>query len=307
MAIGYDQPLYLLPFDHRASFQTSVFGWKGPLTGEQTAQIAAAKQVIYEGFHSAVVSGVPREKAAILVDEQFGSAILTAAAEQGYATCCPIERSGPNEFDFEFGETFAKHIDACRPAFCKVQVCYNPEADRALNSRQSSRLRRLSEHLDRERRSRFMFELLVPPLPAQLQQLKGNERAYEWELRPRLAVQAIEELQDVMVDPDVWIVEGFDRSRDCKKVVAAARRNGRAKVGCIVQGRGVDELRVRHWIHTAAGVPGFIGFAAGGTCFWEPLTAWRHGIITRHAAVAVIARRFRRLADIFESTISAAA
>ena len=49
----------------------------------------------------------------------------------------------------------------------------------------------------------------------------------------------------------------------------------------------------------AAGVPGFIGFAVGRTDFWEPLVAWRAGQISREAAVAEIARRYREFADIF--------
>ena len=38
MAVGYNKPLYILPFDHRGSFQTKMFGWKGTLTAEQTAE-----------------------------------------------------------------------------------------------------------------------------------------------------------------------------------------------------------------------------------------------------------------------------
>src|SRR5438105_15011191 len=117
MTHGYDRPLYVLPFDHRGSFETGMFGWKGALTPEQTAQIAAAKQVIYEGFKSAVAAGVPKEKAGILVDEQFGAAILHDAAARGYATACPAEKSGQEEFDFEYGEDFAQHIEAFHPTF----------------------------------------------------------------------------------------------------------------------------------------------------------------------------------------------
>ena len=50
MTIGFDQPLYILPFDQRESFQTKMFGWKDTLTAEQTAEIATAKRVIYDGF-----------------------------------------------------------------------------------------------------------------------------------------------------------------------------------------------------------------------------------------------------------------
>jgi hypothetical protein len=48
MNIGFGQPLYIQPFDHRGSFQTKMFGSKGKLTREQTAEIAAPKQVIYD-------------------------------------------------------------------------------------------------------------------------------------------------------------------------------------------------------------------------------------------------------------------
>ena len=82
MTIGFDQPLYILPFDQRESFQTKMFGWEGTLTAAQTAEIAAAKQVIYDGFQAAVAGGAPKEHAAILVDEQFGAAILRDAARQ---------------------------------------------------------------------------------------------------------------------------------------------------------------------------------------------------------------------------------
>jgi hypothetical protein len=42
--IGYEKPLYILPFDHRGSFEAKMFGWHGDLTAAQTAEIAAAKQ-----------------------------------------------------------------------------------------------------------------------------------------------------------------------------------------------------------------------------------------------------------------------
>jgi 5-dehydro-2-deoxygluconokinase len=99
------------------------------LTPEQTAEIAAAKQVIYDGFKAAIAAGVAKEKAGMLVDEQFGAAILRDAAAKGCAAACPAEKSGQDEFDFEYGSDFAKHIEAIRPAFCKVLVRYNPEGD----------------------------------------------------------------------------------------------------------------------------------------------------------------------------------
>src|SRR6202453_4628342 len=150
---GYQKPLYILPFDHRGSFETGMFGWKGALTAEQTAQIAAAKQVIYDGFQEAVVKGAPKAKGGILVDEQFGAAILRDASDKGFTFACPAEKSGQEEFDFEYGEDFAAHIEAFHPTFSKVLVRYNAEGDQALNKRQADRLRRLSDYLHKKSKS----------------------------------------------------------------------------------------------------------------------------------------------------------
>ena len=300
MPRGYDRPLYILPFDHRASFEIKMFGWEPPLTEDQTAQIAVAKRVIYDGFKAAVAAGVPKEKAGILVDEEFGAEILRDASSAGFLTAAPAEKSGQDEFDFTYGEDFVAHIDAFAPTFCKVLVRYNPEGDRDLNRRQAGKLRRLSDHLDAAGRSRFLFELLVPPEKAQLDKLKGDKRAYDLEVRPNLVVGAIGELQAAGVEPDIWKVEGLDRRADCERVVTAARSGGRAHVGCIVLGRGEDDQHVKAWLETAASVPGFIGFAVGRTDFWGPLVAWRAGTMTRDQAVAEIARRYRGYVDIFE-------
>jgi myo-inositol catabolism protein IolC len=299
--LGFDKQLYILPFDHRGSFQKKIFGWEGELIPQQTAEIAAAKRVIYDAFQAAVHAGVPKAKAGILVDEQFGAAILRDAVAEGYTTACPAEKSGQDEFDFEYGDDLGKHIEAFHPTFCKVLVRYNPEGDQSLNRRQSARLKRLSNYLhSNESRSQFMFELLVPAEKAQLDRLKGDKKAYDLALRPQLMVQAIQQLQDGEVEPDVWKIEGLDRHEDCEKVLAAARRGGRNRVSCIILGRGEDDRKVREWLTAAAAVPGFIGFAVGRTCFWDPLVDWRGKKITRDAAVAEIARRYREFVEIFE-------
>jgi 5-dehydro-2-deoxygluconokinase len=304
---GFDHPLYILPFDHRGSFETGMFGWHGELTAEQTAQIAAAKLIIYDGFQSAIAAGVPAEKAGLLVDEQFGNAILRDAAARGYHTACPVEKSGQEEFDFQYGDDFAAHIEQFRPTFAKVLVRYNPEGDEAMNREQAARLKKLSDYLLSAGRSLFMFELLVPPEKEQLADVKGDKKAYDLELRPKLMVEAIHELQDAGVEPDIWKIEGLDLQLDCAKMVAAARRNGRDKVGCIILGRGENDAKVREWLATAAAVPGFVGFAVGRTDFWDPLVAWRDGKQTRDDAVAEISARYREFVDLFESAREQAA
>ena len=89
-------------------------------------------------------------------------------------------------------------------------------------------------------------------------------------------------------------------------MVAAARRGGRDKVGCIILGRGENDEKVREWLAIASGVPGFIGFAVGRTSFWDPLVNWLAKKITREDAVNDIVRRYSEFAAIFEEQARAA-
>ena len=51
----------------------------------------------------------------MLVDEQFGSDIPKRAKEEGLVLSMPVEKSGQDEFDFQYGEDFGKHIAELRP------------------------------------------------------------------------------------------------------------------------------------------------------------------------------------------------
>jgi len=304
MITGYTKPLYLLPFDHRASYISGLFGWKEPLTVEQMVTVAHSKHVIYDGFQQAIADQVPKDRVGILVDEEFGAALLRDAASKGYITVVSVEKSGQEEFEFAYGEDFAQHIEAFHPTFAKVLVRYNPQGDAALNQRQVGRLTRVSDYLHRTQ-TLFMFELLVPASLLQLEQVEGDTSAYDLQLRPRLMMQAIQALQDAGVEPDVWKIEGLDRQEECVKVVEMARRGGRNSVGLIVLGRGAERDRVVRWLKTAARVPGFIGFAVGRTSFWQPLLDVEAKRISRGEAATHIAHNFEEWIHIFEEARNA--
>lgn len=300
MNLGYDKALYLLPFDHRHSYVKSLFKVDPPLSAEQTARVCDSKQLIYEGFLAAVEKGVPRQAGGILVDEEFGTEILRDAQRRGFVTALSTEQSGSEEFEFEYGADFAHHIESFEPTFAKALVRYNVEGDEELNRRQAGRLKQLSDHCRRSRR-RFMFELLVPATEAQLQRHDGDRDAFDRDLRPTLMQEAIRQLQNVGVEPDVWKVEGMAQSGDCQRIVATARCGGRDTVGCIVLGRGADAAKVRRWLATAAAVPGFIGFAVGRTTFWDALVGWQAQTKTRSEAVEQIAARVLEWVRTFEA------
>lgn len=298
-AAGYDDPLYLLPFDHRNSYVRGMFDYSTPLGAAQQRRVEDSKHLIYEGFLLAAENGIPKAAAGVLVDEAFGAAILRDARARGFVTALSVERSGSDEFFFEYGDDYAAHIEAFDPTFAKVLVRYNPEDDAAMNQRQAERLARLSDTCSRQRRA-LMFELLVPPTPAQLESVHGDKNVFDLRVRPALVVQAIGALQNAGVEAAVWKIEGLDRREDCERVVRGARAGGRDHVSCIVLGRGADDARVRAWLETAASVPGFIGFAVGRTTFFSAVADFESGAATRAEAARRIAAQYAGWVAIFE-------
>ena len=291
MELGYDKPLYLLAFDHRGSFEKDLFHASPPISDEVRAGISDVKSLIFEGFELAIARGAPRDAAGVLVDEEFGAAVARRAIAAGYALAMPVERSGQAEFDFEYGEDFASHIEAFDPTFTKVLVRYNPEGDAELNGRQTERLARLSGWLHGHGR-RFLYELLVPATAEQLGRCGGDQNRYDAEIRPALVVETIRSQQDDGVEPDIWKIEGLDTEADCARIVAQATAGGRDRVVCIVLGRGVTEERLLDWLRVAAAVPGFDGFAVGRTLWEEALQGFLAGRATRGQTAATIADRY---------------
>lgn len=303
MTPGYTSPLYILPFDHRASYVKGMFDLQAPLDDAAHARVSDSKRLIYEGFEAALADpdgAVSRAAAGILVDEEFGADILRDANAKGYLTAVSTEKSGSDEFDFEYGEAFGAHLDAVRPTFAKALVRYNPEGDAALNARQTARLKRLSDFC-LQRKLPFMFELLVPATAAQLDKAGGDKDAYDRSQRAELMRTSILALQDAGVEPAIWKIEGLDTREDAARIVAAARRDGRETVGCIVLGRGADDGKVGDWLRIAASVPGFIGFAVGRTSFWDAVAAFEAKTIDRAEAARRIGARYRQWAHAFEA------
>lgn len=296
---GHDRPLYILAFDHRGSFQSKMLGIQGEPSDLEAARITDAKAVIFEGFLAALAQGTPREAAGVLVDEQFGADIARKVKSEGAVLAMPVEKSGQDIFDFEYADGFGAHIEEFDPTFAKVLVRLNPQDDPDDQRTQVERLRRLSDWLH-ERDRRFLFELLVPASDAQMASVGGDSERYDTEIRPGLMLEVIRALQDAGVEPDVWKIEGIDDRRDCERITALARRDGRDGVGCVVLGRGADATKVEHWLRQGAGAPGYVGFAIGRTIWWDAMQGYVDGSLDRGAAAAQIAENYRRNIDVYE-------
>jgi myo-inositol catabolism protein IolC len=299
MNLGYDHKLYILAFDHRGSFQKKFFGIDGEPDSEQTAIIADAKHLIYEGILQAVAAGADTSATGVLVDEQFGSTVPQEAREKGLKLAMPAERSGQNMFDFQYGEDFGEHIERFDPDFVKVLVRYNPDGHAEENRVQLGKLKQLSSWLHKHDR-KFLFELLVPAEDAQLESVGGDSDRYDTELRPELMRRTIADIQDFGIEVDIWKIEGVDERSDCEMLVEQARSGGRDGVVCVVLGRGADDDKVDQWLQAAAPVDGFVGFAIGRSIWWDPLKAYVDGKIERSAGARKIAENYLRFVSVYE-------
>ena len=290
--LGYDERLYILAFDHRGSFEKMV---------GDVERVPGAKTLIWEGFQRAVEQGAPKQFAGVLVDGQYGPEVAREAKAGGYKLAMPVEKSGQNEFDFEYGDRFGEKIEEFDPDFSKVLVRYNPEGDRSMNERQVEKLRRLSEWLHEHHR-KYLFELLVPAEDAQLARVDGDTDRYDTELRPELMMEAILQLQNGGVEADIWKIEGIDDREACNEIAQLVRREGRDHVSCVVLGRGASDQKVDEWLRAASGLEGYIGFAIGRSIFGESVKAYAGDPegFDRDAAVEKIASNYRRFIEVYE-------
>jgi myo-inositol catabolism protein IolC len=308
MALGYDGKLYILAFDHRGSFQKKMFGIEGDPTLEETEKITDAKRLIFEGMAKAAETGsVEEDQVGVLVDEQFGGDVPQQARQHGLKLAMPVEKSGQDEFDFEYGEQFGEHIEAFDPDFSKVLVRYNPDDDSELNERQLERLERLADWLH-DHDHKFLFELLVPATEGQLASVDGDSDRYDAELRPELMRRAIAEIQDFGCEVDIWKIEGVDAREDAEMLARQTRTGeGREKVVCVLLGRGASDEKVDHWLRQAAPVEGFVGFAIGRSIWWDALKGYLDAAIERDDAAKQIADNYLRFIRVYEEQESAVA
>jgi len=268
-----------------------------PPTEEQTAQMVEAKRVVVEALVRATAYVVDASPT-LLIDAEYGGTLVAIARNAGIAIAMPVEVSGQSELSFERDGDFGAVIGRYDPDYAKVLVRYNPAGDQAMNGRQRARLRDLATWLE-DRPQQLMLELLVPPEADQLAVLDGDRHRYDRELRAALTVRAVEEIGADGLRPALWKLEGPDSTEDAQRISAAVRALD-TEARCLVLGRGADTNAVRHWLTTAAQVPGFTGFAVGRTLWWEPLRAFVTGG-SREVAVEAIAWNYLDLADIYGS------
>ncbi len=298
---GYSNELYILAFDHRGTLTKGLLGVEGRQpTVDEVSRVSSMKDIIFDGFIEAKNSGISGGDPAILVDETFGLQVQQKAKEMGIKYAAPVEKSGQKVFDFEYGDAFGEKIIEVDADFIKILVRWNPNDDIETREVQGKRIKILSDWIEENER-KFLLEFLVPATDEQLESVDGDQSRYDSEIRPKLAVQVVEEMREKGADPDIWKIEGLDTKEDCEKVATSIKDGGREDVIAVVLGRGANDEKVNQWLRAGSSVDGYKGFAIGRSIFWNSLKGWHEDQKSREEAVSEIAESYLSFISVYQN------
>ena len=298
---GYSNELYILAFDHRGTLTKGLLGVEGRQpTVDEASRVSSMKDIIFDGFIEAKNSGISGGDPAILVDETFGLQVQQKAKEMGIKYAAPVEKSGQKVFDFEYGDAFGEKIIEVDADFIKILVRWNPNDDIETREVQGKRIKILSDWIEENER-KFLLEFLVPATDEQLESVGGDQSRYDSEIRPKLAVQVVEEMREKGADPDIWKIEGLDTKEDCEKVATSIKDGGREDVIAVVLGRGANDEKVNQWLRAGSSVDGYKGFAIGRSIFWNSLKGWHEDQKSREEAVSEIAESYLSFISVYQN------
>jgi myo-inositol catabolism protein IolC len=304
MTVSRSDRLFILAMDHRDSLARNLYHLEGNATPAQAEQISAGKRLVFEGLLAALNGGVDPGAAAVLVDERYGAQVGEQARAAGIQLAMPIERSGREWFELEYGdpdeEVWVEHVEEFSPDYVKVLVRDNPGLPFDDRRAQQEQLAMVSARL-RDLERTFLLELLVPATDAQ-KAAAGDD--YDAKLRPELTEHVIAEMQAAGVEPGIWKIEGLESAADAVRIVAVAQRDGRDAVRCIVLGRDAPVEHVDRWLQIAAPIDGFSGFAIGRTIWETPLADHLAETITADQLVERVAENYRHFVHTYQGALA---
>lgn len=295
-----DPALFILAFDHR-SVLNRMYARNGHLDPGQVREMKSmvVDAVLQMAGHVRALAGA---RPGILMDEETGGRDFARIRSGGILISTPIERSGAPTFVLDHGDRFLERLGTISPDHAKALVFLNPESGPGY----LDQVKRLADALASVGRAghRIMLEVVVPPTAEQLARVAGDDLGFDREIRPALVRRTITDCYGAGMRPDLWKLEGFETAGDYG-ATAETIRSFDPDARSIVLGRGADEARVDGWLTLAAATAGFAGFAIGRS-IWDPgLRSWFGGACSRGDAVAQIAGRYRRFADLYHAAARA--
>lgn len=262
------KPLFILPFDHRSGLTHELFQVAYPPSVAIAKKIVTLKAIIFDGFLQAYKSVKEEGDCGILVDEEFGTTILSKAKKLGITHIVSTEKSGGATFQFIHGRGFGRALVKRDPTFAKALVNYNL-GDTDLNEEKMEKLQELS-HFCIEEGIPLMLEPLIHGKASPLKR----------------AMIALRDMQKHGIHPAIWKLEMLPTLKDWKKLAPIA------KAPMILLGHGASMKEVDDWVVTAAKSGVVDGFAIGRTIFFEPIKKYTEKTFTRKQAVDAVAKNY---------------
>jgi 5-dehydro-2-deoxygluconokinase len=273
----HPQRVYMLAADHRWQWEEFCDARSIPRT-----RIAGVKRLALDAFLIARdrVAAVG-EFGALLIDEQYASAVIADALRAGVTVGTPAEKAGA----FPLAWSSDPFSAALTGAFVKVLVRYRPDDEEAIRAGQWEKLDALQTWC-RDAGKPLVIEVLVP-------RRQEAEDEFEASGRPAMLAGFIGDAYRRGLTPAFWKIEGTLAPEGARTIDTAIAAHPACRQ--IILGKAADLGTIDRWFAAAAASTTAVGFAIGRSVFWEPSAAFLSGATTAEQASADICKNYVRL------------
>ncbi|WP_343115565.1 bifunctional 5-dehydro-2-deoxygluconokinase/5-dehydro-2-deoxyphosphogluconate aldolase [Ostreiculturibacter nitratireducens] len=266
-------------FDHRMQLEDMARD-----AGVESSRIGEFKKLCLDAALK-VADGRPGH--GILCDGRLGREALYAAAGAGLWIGRPVEWPGsrPLTLEPEIGPDFGGLGEWPLSNVVKVLCFCHPEDDAEMREKQEAVLTRLF-HAARRNRLEFLLEVI----PSKVGAVDDDTTA-----------RLIDRIYEIGIYPDWWKLEPFKTDAAWARACAAIEARDKHTRGIVVLGLDAPEEELAASFKLAARHPLVKGFAVGRTIFADAARAWLSGKIDNAEAVAMMARRYSALCEIWDA------
>ena len=271
--------VYMLAADHR--WQWEEFCDQRSLPRERIRDV---KRLAFEGFMLARErSAAARECGALLIDEQYSSAVIREALNAGVTVGTPAEKAGAIPLAWATDPFSA----ALTGAFVKVLARYRPDDAADIVAAQWTKLEALQSWC-RDNGKPLVLEVLV----ARKQEADDE---FERAGRPAILAEFIAEAYRRGITPEFWKIEGTLAPEGARAIDRAIAAHPSCRQ--IILGKAADLSTIDRWFGACAASATASGFAIGRSVFWDPSAAFLAGTLSAADAAAAIATTYLALVD----------
>jgi 5-dehydro-2-deoxygluconokinase len=269
--------VYMLAADHRWQWEEWCEARSIP-----RPRISEVKQLAADGFRLARNrSPRVREFGALLLDEQYASAVIEDARRDGLVVGTPAEKAGA----FPLAWSMEPFERALTGSFVKVLVRFRSDDADDIREGQWQKLETLQAWCHRAGKP-LVVEVLVP-------RRQEPEDTFDAEGRPAMLADFIREAYGRGLTPEFWKIEGTAAPEGARAIDRAIAAQPQCRQ--IILGKAADIATIERWFAAAYESATAAGFAIGRTVFWEPSTAFLVGSSTASEAAAHICANYLRL------------